>query len=134
MRIGTLLHERILKVPCKKRELSPADPEEIAVENTLFGWILHLHREQVPCESESVARYLAAFARMGFIEVPVPKDHRIVEEVVEDLERGVEDLTKQIEEEISGELNPSRRKQLFDLVWEGVRERLETEGALALAR
>lgn len=129
MRIGTLLHERILKTPCTTREIPPVDPEEIAIENTLFGWELRLRREQVPCESEAVARYLAAFARMGFVEVPVPDDPRVIEAVVEDLERSVADLTKRIEDEISGELNPSRRKQLFDLVWEGVRERLDITGA-----
>ncbi len=128
MRVGTLIHERILKNPCTMRSISPASPEEIVVENTLYGWELRLRRELVPCESEAVARYLAAFARMGFIEVPVPNDPRVVEAVVQDLERSVEELTKHIESEISGELNPSRHKQLLEMVWEGARERLGITG------
>ncbi len=129
MRVGTLIHEHILKTPCTMFPIPPVTPDEIRIEKTLFGWELLLRKEHIPCESEALARYLAAFARMGFVEVPVPKDTRVVERVAEDLEKGVAELTEYVETEISGELNPSRRQQLRELIWEGARERLEIMSA-----
>lgn len=123
--IKRIIHQRILAVPHSMRSLRPVERDEIRVENTLFGWVLRLRKEQVSCSSEAEARYLAAFVQMGFAEAPVPSDPERISQVLPDLERSVSKLWAQIEEKTSSELNPSRRKELVNLVWENVRERID---------
>lgn len=107
------------------REIPSAYPDLIRIEQTLFGWILWIGRDQVDCESEAEARYLAAFAHMGYVEIPVPKDPKALADVVSSVEKAVADIRAQIEEKTSWELNWKRRKQLTTLVWEGLRDRID---------
>lgn len=122
--IARLIRERVLSVPHSMREIPPAEPSEIAVENQLFGWVLRLGKVETRCVDEAEARYLAAFARMGFCHVPVPERREVIGDVVEALERSTDELWERILEETSLELRPRRRKELITLVWDGVRRRI----------
>lgn len=124
MKIKPLIQERILSVPYEVRTLPCASPHEIQIEPGLFGCDLHMRRQTVQCRSETEARYLAAFARMGFFEVPVPVDPALVEAVVDNLESEVTRITRFIEERSSVVLSPDRRRQVIEMVWEGVRKKI----------
>lgn len=131
--IARILRERILSVAYFMREIPPVDRSTIRLEHTLFGWVLWMGRHQIDCRSEGEARYLAAFGHMGYIEVPVPKDIEVVNAVAFDVEKAVADIRRQIEEKTSWELNRKRREELTELVWEGLRDRIDKSASMPSA-
>jgi hypothetical protein len=124
------MREQILCHPCELREIPAADRNAIRVEATLFGWILWMNHEQVDCASEAEARYLAAFGRMGYTEIPVPKDAKILKAVTPAVEKAVADIIAQVEEKAAWELSRKRRSQLIDMVWEKLREKIDKAAPL----
>ena len=125
--IGRIIHDRILTHPCSPRAIPSNRGEPVALENTLVGWVLHVGRERVECASKGEARYLAIFAKMGYTEAPVPDDPSVLESILTDLEADWADLKRRIDEGTSSELNPTRRREIEELVWEGIREKLAIE-------
>jgi hypothetical protein len=123
------VRDRILPLLTKTVALPVVGRDGVAVEKNLFGWILRIGREPVPCASEEEARYLKVFAEMGFTSIPIPENPRDLADVVPGLERAYEQAVTTIEEEASWIIDPKQRRQLVELVWNEVRECLAVEEA-----
>ena len=123
--IAKLIRERILTVPTKVAEIPPAERDEVNLENTLFGWILHLGRHKVPCKTEAEARYLAAFAKLDFTQVIIPRRQEDIQKVLADVEKDVSELLAYIDSRTASELHVRRRNQVLHMVLEGIQDRIE---------
>jgi uncharacterized protein YlxP (DUF503 family) len=123
--IAKLIRERILTVPHTVREVPPAEREEIRIEQTLLGWVLHLGRDTVSCDTEAEARYLAAFAKLDYTEVIIPRRADHIAAVIADVEREVEEVLTYIDSQTETERHTGRQRELLHLVLENVRDRIE---------
>lgn len=123
--IAKLIRERILSVPHTLRELTPAEREDIRVEETLLGWVLHIGRHKLPCDTEGAARYLGAFAKLDYTEVIIPQRAGDIAVVVDEVEKEVENLLAYVDTQTEMERYTGRQRELLHLVLENIKDRIE---------
>ncbi len=124
------LRDRVLPLDVKTVSLPLVGKDGVRVENSLFGWTLRVGRETVTCTSEAEARYLKIFAEMGFTSAPVPDAPDELVAVLPGLEDAYAKAITTIEEDAAWIIDPQQRRQLLELVWHEVRDRISfTESA-----
>lgn len=115
---GEFYREDVLtKRPLVKRVLPPHS-DEIKVVKDLFGWKLYSGKQSIDCRSEEEAKFLKIFLEVGFEEVKVPKDDKILKELLTELEEMKEVADEIIEEHAEGLLSRRIKEELRHRVWQ----------------
>ncbi len=116
--IGEFYREEVLPhKPLSKRQL-PTQRDKSEIVKDLFGWKLYSGKEFIDCRSEEEARFLKVFLDAGMQEVKVPKDDKILKEILPKLERLKRNIDEIIEEHADGLLSPRLKEELRHRVWQ----------------
>jgi len=107
----------LTKKPLVKRTLPPQS-DDIKVVKDLFGWKLYSGKQFIDCRSEEEARFLKIFLEVGFEEVKVPKDDKILAQLLPELEEMKQVADEIIEEDAAGLLNRRLKEELRHRVWQ----------------
>ena len=110
--IGQFYREKVLSQPGLTLKELPADGDVIAVEQDLFGWMLRIGRNSIPCRSEAEARFLAVLRDAGMTEIQVPDDDSYLAEILPALEK----LKARVDEIIESYLDAVRDPQARETV------------------
>ncbi len=117
-RFGKFYREDVLtKKPLGKKVLPPQS-EKIKIVKDLFGWKLFSGGHYIDCRSEEEAKFLKIFLEVGFEEVKVPKDDKILAKLLADLEEMKEMADEIIEENAEGLISRRTKEELRHLVWQ----------------
>ncbi|MGE5692366.1 MAG: hypothetical protein ACM3YF_01135 [Candidatus Zixiibacteriota bacterium] len=115
---GEFYREDVLtKKPLVKRVLPPQS-DDIKVVKDLFGWKLHSGKQFIDCRSEEEAKFLKIFLEVGFEEVKVPKDDKILKELLTELEEMKQVADELIEEQAEGLFSRRIKEELRHRVWQ----------------
>ena len=116
--LGEFYRDEVLPhKPLVKKQLPP-QMDKIEVVKDLFGWKLYSGKEFIDCRSEDEARFLKVFLDVGMKEIKVPKDDKILKEIVPKLERLKRNIDEVIEEHADGLLNRCLKEELRSRVWQ----------------
>jgi hypothetical protein len=107
----------LTKKPLTKRVLPPQS-DDIKVVKDLFGWKLYSGKQSIDCRSEEEARFLKIFLEVGFEEVKVPKDDKILAKLLPELEEMKQVADEIIEEDTAGLLNRRLKEEVRHRVWQ----------------
>lgn len=107
----------LIKKPLVKRVLPPQS-DDIKVVKDLFGWKLYSGKQSIDCRSDEEARFLKIFLEVGFEEVKVPKDDKILAQLLSELEEMKKTADEIIEEEAEGLLSRRLKEELRHRVWQ----------------
>ncbi len=58
----------------------------VELQQDLFGWKVHVGKDEFACRSETEARYLRVFLDLGWRKVSVPQDEKYLAEILPRLE------------------------------------------------
>jgi len=115
---GEFYREDVLtKRPLVKKVLPPQS-DDIKVVKDLFGWKLYSGKRSIDCRSEEEARFLKIFLEVGFEEVKVPKDDKILSQLLLELEEMKHVADELIEEQAEGLLSRRLKEELRHRVWQ----------------
>lgn len=107
----------LTKKPLVKRVLPPQS-DDIKVVKDLFGWKLYSGKQFIDCRSEEEARFLKIFLEVGFEQVKVPKDDKVLALLLKELEEMKRVADEIIEEDAAGLLNRRLKEELRHRVWQ----------------
>ncbi len=107
----------LTKKPLVKRVLPPQS-DDIKVIKDLFGWKLYSGKQSIDCRSDEEARFLKIFLEVGFEEVKVPKDDKILMQLLTELEDMKQVADELIEEQAEGLLSRRLKEELRHRVWQ----------------
>jgi len=86
-RIGQLYRELVLIRDDLEPKEFPYCAGSVSIEHDLFGWKLRCGKEEVPCRSETEARFLVVFLDCGMTEIAIPRDDEYLKTILPLLER-----------------------------------------------
>jgi len=88
-KIGEFYKEKvlILSVNQLKSVELPDKNGKVNIVKDLFGWKLISGKNIMECSSEEEARYLKVFIEIGLKNVMLPKDHKYLMAILQDLEK-----------------------------------------------
>lgn len=112
--IGEIYKEKVLSLPRKQRKKFeiPLHSGTTKIENDFFGTKLYYRKlgrkseEFIECRSEEEARYIKIFMDLEEREIFIPKDLKLIEEIVPELEY----LKRRTDEIMNGYLRTIMRK------------------------
>ena len=107
----------LIKKPLVKKVL-PSQSDDIKVLKDLFGWKLYSGKQSIDCRSDEEARFLKIFLEVGFEEVKVPKDDKILAELLTELVEMKQVADELIEEQAEGLLSRRIKEELRHRVWQ----------------
>jgi|SRR3990172_9645153 len=128
MLIGDYYKEKVLSLPRKERKKFeiPLHSGVTRIENEIFGWKLYYRKlgrkseEYIECRTEEEARYLKVFMELEAREIFIPKEEKLIAEILPKLEY----LKSQTDEVLGGYLSAlmqrKHREQLKFMVYKEV--------------
>ena len=119
-REDVLTKKRLVKrvLPPLPRLRSGQESDDIKVVKDLFGWKLYSGKQFINCRSEEEAKFLKIFLEVGFEEVKVPKDDKILARLLSELEEMKQMADEIIEEHAEGLLSRRLKEELRHRVWQ----------------
>lgn len=133
MLIGKYYKEKVLSLPRKERRKFeiPLNDGVTRIENEIFGWKLYYRKhgrkseDYIDCRTEEEARYIKVFMELEVREIYIPKDEKLIAEILPKLEH----LKRQTDEVLGGFLSAlmqrKHREQLKFMVYRDVMKEAE---------
>ena len=111
----------MLKVLSQQALYSKAPPkatDDIAIQQSLFGWRLYSGKKYTECASELEARYLKVWFEAGAEEIEVPEDETYLKAIDPELGKLKDRIERVIEDNLSFIANIKTKDKILHQLWQ----------------